>query len=75
MLQMTKQKLETISDIDVHLFIEKGMKGGISYISKRHSKINDRESSKKRNLSFIGMQIICVGGEGVIPCHMVDLTG
>ena len=74
-LRMTKIELETISDIDVHLFIEKGMRGGISYIAKRHSKINDCESSKKRNLSFIGMQIICMSGEWVIPCHMVSLIG
>ena len=48
MLQMTKIDLETISDIDVHLFIEKGMRGGIYYIVKRHSKINDCESSKEK---------------------------
>ena len=41
MLKMTKAKLETISDIDVHLFIEKDMRVGISYITKRHSKTND----------------------------------
>ena len=35
MLKTTKIKLENISDIDVHLFIEKGMRGGISYIAKR----------------------------------------
>ena len=48
MLKMTKTELETISDIDVHLFIEKGMRGGISYIAKRHSKLNDSESSKEK---------------------------
>ena len=37
MLKMTGLKLKLISDIDVHLFIEKGMRGGISYIAKRHS--------------------------------------
>ena len=31
MLKMTGTKLELISDIDVHLFIEKAMRGGISY--------------------------------------------
>ena len=31
---MTKVELETISDVDIHLFIEKGMRGGISYINK-----------------------------------------
>ena len=39
---MTGIKLGLISDIDMHLFIEKGMKGGISYISKRCSKANNK---------------------------------
>ena len=43
MLKMTEIKLELISDVDLHLVIEKGMRGGISYISQRHSKV-DRES-------------------------------
>ena len=28
-------QLEKVSNIDVHLFLEKGMRGGVSYISKR----------------------------------------
>ena len=44
MLKMTKIKLEKINDINVHLFIEKGMRGGISYISKRYSK-NDNNNT------------------------------
>ena len=35
-------ELETISDIWMNLFIEKGMKGGISYIAKRQSKVNNK---------------------------------
>ena len=42
MLKMTGIELELISDIDMHLFIEKGMGGGISYIAKRHNKANNR---------------------------------
>ena len=42
MLKMTGIELELISDIDTHLFIEKGMRGGISYIAKRHSKANNK---------------------------------
>ena len=34
MLKVTKIELEKISDADIHLFIEKGMRGGISYINK-----------------------------------------
>ena len=53
MLKMTGIELELISDIDVHLFIEKGMRGSISYIAKRHSKVNNKymecyDSSKKK---------------------------
>ena len=35
-------KLEEISDIEMHLFIEKGLRGGISYIAKRYSKANNK---------------------------------
>ena len=39
---MTGVKLENISDIDTHLFLEKGLRGGISYIVKRYSKTNNK---------------------------------
>ena len=42
MLKMTGIELELITDIDVHLFLEKGMRSGISYIAKRHSKANNK---------------------------------
>ena len=42
MIKMTGIKLGLISDIDMHLFIEKGIRGGISYITKRHSKANNK---------------------------------
>ena len=34
MLKMTEIELKFISDIDMYLFVEKGMRGGISYIAK-----------------------------------------
>ena len=38
MLKMTGIKLEKIHNIGMHLILEKGMRGGIFYISKRYSK-------------------------------------
>ena len=35
-------KLEKIFDIDMYLFIEKGLIGGISYIAKRYSEANNK---------------------------------
>ena len=42
MSKMTGIKLEKISYIDKYLFIEKGLRGGISYIAKRCAKANNK---------------------------------
>ena len=42
MLKMKNIELEKISDIDKFLFIEKGLRGGIFYIAKNHSKANNK---------------------------------
>ena len=39
---MTRVTLEKISDVDKYLFIEKGLRGGISYIAKRYAKVNNK---------------------------------
>ena len=40
--KMTKVELEVISDVDMYLFFEKGMRGGVSCISRRYSKANNK---------------------------------
>ena len=42
MLKMTGVKLEKFLDTDMHLFIEKGLRGRISYIAKRYSEANNK---------------------------------
>ena len=63
MLKMTKLELEKISNQDIHLFIEKGMRGGINYINKRYSKANneycpDYDKNKPKNYFFTLIRII-----------------
>ena len=61
MLKMTGIELEKISDIDQYLFIEKGLRGGISYIAKRHSKANNKycpdydKNKPSTFISYLGM--------------------
>ena len=42
MLKMTDIELEKISDIDKHLHIEKGLRGGITCFTKRYAKGNNK---------------------------------
>ena len=56
MLKMNGVKLEKTSDIDKYLFIEKGLRGGISYIAKRYAKANNRYMNNydpKKQSTFI----------------------
>ena len=58
MLKMTGVKLNLISDINIHLFIEKEMRGGIFYICKRHSKSlnqytkNHHKKKRRKSISY-----------------------
>ena len=40
-LRCTGVQLELLTDIDQHLFIENGLRGGISMISRRHAQANN----------------------------------
>ena len=54
LLKYTGINLELLTDIDMHLFVEKGMRGGISIVSKWHAKANnphivDYDPAKENN--------------------------
>ena len=66
MLKMTGVRLKKIVDIDMYLFIAKGLRGGISYIAKRYAKANnkymkDYDPTKPSNyISYLDMNNLYV---------------
>ena len=55
-VKITGVKLEKIPDIDKYLFIEKGLRGGISCIAKRYAKANNKymnDYEPKKQSTFI----------------------
>jgi hypothetical protein len=47
MLRKTEVKLELLTDYDMHLFVEKGLRGGITQCSVRYSKANNKYIDEK----------------------------
>ena len=75
MLKMTKVELEKISNADIHLFIEKGMTGGISYVNKRYSKANNKycpdydKTKPEKHIAYIDMNNLYGGAMSeYLPC-------
>ena len=56
---MTGIEFELISSIDMHLFIEKGMRRDTSYIAKTHNKANNKymkcydENKKNKYIMYL----------------------
>jgi hypothetical protein len=57
MLKFTDVEIELITDVDMYLFIEKSIRGGISQVSKRYSKANNvymkENFNSKLDLNYI----------------------
>ena len=57
--------LKKISDIDIYLSIEKGLRGGISYICKRYSEANNKyvktfdPAKPSKCISYLDMNNLC----------------
>lgn len=69
MLRMTDIPLELVADIDMFQFIEKGKRGGTSYIAHRYGEANNKymkNYNKTKGLKYISYldekQSVCIAG-------------
>ena len=69
-VKMTGIELKLILNIDMYLFVEKGMRGDVSYIARRFSKANnkylksyDNTVVSKANILHIWMEITYMVGQ------------
>ena len=70
MLKMTDVEFKKISDIEMYLFIEKGLRGGISYIAKKHSKANNKYM-KNYVFHYKNLQLYLFLGRKLTKIHKV----
>ena len=64
MLKMTNIKLELMTDIDMFQFIEKGMRGGVSYITNRYGNANNK-CIKKYDEKAPSKYIMCLDADNL----------
>ena len=76
MLKMTDINLKLITDIDMYQMVETGLRGGVSYISDRYSKPNNKYLSdydKNKDSSYL--IFLDANGLWVNPYQQEDLNG
>ena len=77
MLKMAGIRLEKVVDIDMYLFIEKGLRRGIPYIAKRYAKANNRymknydPKKPSKYISYVDMNNLY----GWVIFLIIDLSG
>ena len=80
-VKMTGIELKLILNIDMYLFVEKGMRGDVSYIARRFSKANnkylksyDNTVVSKANILHIWMEITYMVGQSINIFLTVNLS-
>ena len=69
MLKMTNIELELMTNIDMFQFIEKGMRGGVSYIANRYGKANNKymknhdKNAQSKYIMYISMLTTFTAGQ------------
>ena len=79
-LKKTEIELELLSDVDMLLMIENGIRGGVSTITKRYAEANNpymetHDSNSQIGMFHILMQIIFMVGQCHNHFQLMDLSG
>ena len=69
MLKMAKVKLELIIDPNMYIFFEKGTRGGISYISHRYSKANNKYQESNHIIYLDANNLYCYAMSKFLPTN------
>ena len=69
-LKLTKVQLELLSDYDMLLMIKHGIRGGISTISNRYAKANNKYMGDKFNINELSKFITYLDANQLYPCAM-----
>ena len=73
----TKVKSELLTDIDMILMVEKGIRGGLCHSINIYEKVNNehmRDYDKNLDILNIGMKIISMVGQCHKNCLQMDLS-
>ena len=74
---MTGIELELISDVDMHLIVEKGMRGGISYIPNRNNKENNKnmqsydDKKLSKYITYLDANNLGLGNESTFTLQQI----
>ena len=71
-LKHSKVKLELITDIDMYLMVEKGIRGGISMISHRYAKANDPRMGDEYDASKPATSLLYLDANSLYPTAMCE---
>ena len=69
-LKVTGVKLELLSDPDMLLMVEKGIRGGVSMISNRSAKANNKYMGNRFDVSKPSMYVTLLDENNVYGCAM-----
>ena len=69
-LKLTKVELELLSDPDMLLMVEKGIRGGVSMISNRYAKANNKYMGVKFVASMLATYIAYLDANSLYGCAM-----